>query len=279
MVARHADRQPTSSLGGVEIASLSAEAEQVDRDRMRFTADEPAGDRHARRRLGRARPARRRLRRDARRPCRCASRAIAATLTAPATVTVQRRRDRPDAARARLRHRQPDRAGPRSPRAFDVDVAIRDDAAGARQHHPPRPRPRRHRRRHGADHRAARRAGRALRPRAPPASPRRSPAAPACRRWRCRRAAPPSNGRLNLDATVSGAGGLVGAGARRGAARAGQPRPDRRPRRLPAGAGRPGRRQPRACAAPSPGRRAITGPLADPAATLQPRRARGQRAR
>ena len=54
------------ALGGVEIASLQATAEQTDPAAMRFDAARPAGDRHARRPLGRPPPARRRLRRPAR---------------------------------------------------------------------------------------------------------------------------------------------------------------------------------------------------------------------
>ena len=176
-------------LGGVGIAALSAEAEQLDRDRMRFSAD-------GRLAIGTLADASGELARvdggfaatlstlSLRQP------GIAATLAAPATVTVQ------DGAidltplelsfgTGSLTAKGRDRRELRRRRGDPLD------AAGAGQHHPPRPRPRRHRRRHGADHRAAGRAGRALRPAASPASPRGSPAAPGCRRSRCRRAAPP----------------------------------------------------------------------------------------
>ena len=171
---------------------------------------------------------------------------VAATLTAPATVTL-RRAARSSSRRSALDFgtRQPDGPGARSTRAFDIDVAMRDPAARHRQRHPPRPRPRRHRQRHRARHRAARRARRALRRIAPPASARpttRSAGLPpvALEATRHHRERPPG-------AALQRRGDRPrGHGERDGAARAGRSRPRHRPAVLPAGAGRPGRRQPRA---------------------------------
>ena len=130
--------------------------------------------------------------------------------------------------------------------SFDLDVAIRDLPLGARQRHPPRPRPRRHRQRHRPRHRPARHPGRALRPRRRRRrlgdDPQRRPAAGRARTP----PAPTADGRLNLDATrrlrapasPPGPSGSVPLGA-------GDLDLAHRPPGLPAGADRPDRRQPR----------------------------------
>ena len=177
-----------ATVGGIGIASLTAEAEQVDRDSMRFTAS-------SRLAIGTLADASGELTRlDGGFAATLASLSLrqpgmAATLTAPATVTVQRRRDRADAAGARLRHRQPDRAGAdrRGDRRRRRDPG---DAAGARQQPsgPISASPAPSTAARGSPGRATP-PERAVRPDRHRSGDARSPAMPGCRRSRCRRAA------------------------------------------------------------------------------------------
>ena len=138
---------------------------------------------------------------------------VAATLTAPATVTLQSGTVELTPLGLDFGTRQPDGPGPHRRQSFDIDVAMRDPAARHRQRHPPRPRPRRHRQRHRARHRAARARPTCASTYPPPASSRPRPAAPACRRSRSKPPAPPrtaawrcapASRRTGLAATANG---------------------------------------------------------------------------